>query len=173
MLYEKPNDCPGARSIAFVMGLVFFGFSMVVAYTAFYTDEKAAKILKFFSRPTSVAVGFDPNCGICLKVAKWVRRLDWFNVIQNDNALDPWNRHLAAAPALVRIDRMTAASLDQEEFVSGYGAVLVIVRRIPILMPLYPLFWLFGYFGFGDSIYDWIAVKSQWRRSCAEGVCKT
>lgn len=42
---------------------------------------------------------------------------------------------------------------------SGYAAILLVLRQLPVTWPLLPLFWMFGTVGLGTRVYKWMATN--------------
>ena len=157
-------------SIIFVMGLTTFGLAMCTSYIFFYTDEKAAKLLRALRPKSKVYAAFDKNCVVCQKFARLVRLLDWRSLVLQGSAQAPDDVRILNVPIYNRLTELHAC--DNEGVVKGFDAIVLICSRLPILLPVLPLLKLIGYLGLGDMIYKQIAENSGWRRECKAGVCQ-
>ena len=110
---------------------------------------------------------YDGNCGFCLRWVNRLRRLDragrvsWvaFQSLPEPPRGVTWNDLKRAAYLDTRPD--TGAGPLHE----GFYAFRQLSRRIPLLFPLAPLFWLPGMGRLGQPVYRWIAAN-RYRLSC-------
>lgn len=160
-------------SIALVMGLVFFGFAMMISYLVFQSDERSARLLGWFRRPPRLVGGFDSQCPLCMKVARFIQTLDWIHLIVVDDARRPTNRTLASLSYDDRTTQMAAVCTQTGQVTRGYWVFVAISRRVFAFLPFYPVLLLIGYMGWGDFIYRQLATQRMWRKNCAAGVCTT
>ena len=125
------------------------------------------------SRPSSVrrpapwVFYYDGDCGFCLRWVNRLRRLDRAGQVS-------WVafQSLPEPPRGVTWDDLKrAAYLDPHPDTGagplheGFYAFRQLSRRIPLLFPLAPLFWLPGMGRLGQPVYRWIAAN-RYRLSC-------
>lgn len=150
-------------SIVFVMGLTSFGFAMCASYFIFYTDRQAEKTLSWLRPRARVVAAFDADCGICQSFARWVKRFDWFNLITPSSAQDPANQVLKSVPLEHRLKVLQATC--GKSHVEGYDAIVAVISRLPLLIPIVPVLQTIGYLGLGDVLYARIAQNRS--RTCS------
>ncbi len=158
--------------IAFVMGLLDFGFAMIICYFLFHSEETSRKILGYFQRRSPLHVAFDSGCLVCMKFARCVKFFDWNGLIVIDSALDSKHPKLKEVSLSRLRQSMHAIDQDSESLATGYESIYQIAIRLPILLPIVPIFKLFNYLNTGERIYSWVSEKSSWRQGCREGVCQ-
>jgi predicted DCC family thiol-disulfide oxidoreductase YuxK len=116
------------------------------------TDKGAA--------PRRWAFYYDGDCGFCIRVVRWLARLDWLRQVT-------WTAYqsLEQLPqGLSREDLDRAAYLEdtrrQRRF-RGFYAFRRLTLRLPPLLPLAPLFWFPGVDLVGRAVYRWVAANRQ------------
>ncbi|MEO7164972.1 MAG: hypothetical protein ABI041_18780 [Bdellovibrionia bacterium] len=118
--------------IAFVMGLMDFGFAMSVMYLLFLTEDRASIIINYW-QPKSVLFVHCPTIGSKLAL-KLVKLFDFSDRI---NTLDQ------------NIERCPSAC-SEERFFFGIEIGIEITKRIPILLPLVPILMILKITDFGS-----------------------
>lgn len=103
---------------------------------------------------------YDNRCPICLRTKAVLERIDWgkqlaFVGIRNKEIVNSYT-NLDEAKALQRM-----ASLNNNEIVYGFASVFRIVRTLPLLWIFVPLFFILHWTGFGERVYDEIALKRK------------
>ncbi len=110
---------------------------------------------------------YDGGCGFCLRWVKWLRRMDRAGRVS-------WVafQSLPEPPrGLAWDDLQRAAYLDTHPdtavgpLYEGFYAFRQLTRRVPLLFPLTPLFWLPGMEWLGTRVYRWVAAN-RYRPAC-------
>lgn len=88
-----------------------------------------------------------------------MKRLDWLDLLEFVSFRDPEviARHgLDAA----RLERRMQARLSRNGTIrEGFEAVLLVVKRIPMLWPVLPALVLAKWTGVGRAAYDWVSAR--------------
>lgn len=116
---------------------------------------------------------FDGECPLCLKSVHILRRLDWFNRLDFQNARD-WDQIPVNDANLVQerlIEEMHVLRPDRQKAYAGFRAFRWIAGRLPLLWCLYPLLFLPGIPTIGQRIYLWIAKNRFHLVPCHNGIC--
>lgn len=107
---------------------------------------------------------YDGDCGLCVRTARWLSRIDFFSRIS-------WTPYqsLAEPP-----EGLTWADLDSAAYLvpgagrlhRGYYAFRMLTLKLLPLMPLAPVLWFPGISRLGTRVYRWIAASRYHASGC-------
>lgn len=128
--------------ISFAMGLFTFGLVMLSAYPIFFYDRWSRKVLDWLIPSTSVCFAAGQPGKMSRYFAYAVTWLDWLGLVDraaevpdgcsNRSAISAWPKH------------------DNTQVVHGYDAIVLVVGRLPLFVPLIPLLKFISYLGLAD-----------------------
>ena len=130
--------------------------------------------------PAKTVVVFDGLCALCQQSVKTIRRLDWLHAFeyQDAQAWDEVNRRFPQLDRDAILGEIHVVTPDGGLY-AGYGGMRRIIKRLPLVMWLYPLLFLPGITWVGPKAYRWIADhRYQFNRllgspvTCDNGYCK-
>lgn len=153
-------------SIALVMGLVTFAWSMASIYPLLVTDEEYAMADTWFRRRFGLTALYDGWCPACLRSVRWLSRCDLLSLVTFVSFRDAGiveRFGLDAGRAAQRIHSIDAAGRVRE----GIDAMIALGGRTVVLWPLVLLFWL-ARLAAGQRFYDAFASR---RVILIPGVC--
>ena len=106
-----------------------------------------------------VFVFYDGWCTLCQRATATLERLDILGLLvpisfRDAGVVERFGLDPARAAA-----RLHAQAAGAPAPVEGIDAVILIATRLPPLWPVLPVFWLAGRLGFGQRLYDWLAVR--------------
>ncbi len=105
-----------------------------------------------------VFVFYDDWCSLCRRSMRTLKRLDLFRLLVPVSFRDPAvMQHFGLDPVRVVL-RLHARAGDHPP-VEGIDAVILIATRLPPIWPALPILWLAARLGFGQRIYDWLALR--------------
>lgn len=140
--------------ISFGMGLFTFGVVMCVMYTLFLTDETSRGIVHFFSLQDRLYVIANPRVRIQWLLG-WLKRLDWGGALDFPTATDVDRSSLHSRDfSLIAIDATNGVMYED------VYALWRITAKLPVLLPLLPVFGLLGYVGFAQLLYRFLFRSS-------------
>lgn len=93
-------------------------------------------------------------CPLCLRFAKYIKRLDVFNKIKQENIRNCLDQKVDLVRGLNEL-----ACTNGRRTLYGFHSIFLISKRLPILWACVPIFWLFKISGLGDLIYRELAQK--------------
>ena len=169
--WRKPLILVGCMlhlGIAFGMGLFTFGLVMCVSYICFFSEEWSERVLRWMPTQDMVLIAFDEDCRPCMRIASFVRFLDWQKRVKIDLAHHPMDPQLQELSLEKRLYRIQA--VDGGRHQEGFGAILELSRRLPLLVPILPITWILQATGLGQRLYDNLANRG-WRQACRQGQC--
>ena len=104
-------------------------------------------------------VFYDGWCSLCRRSVGTLKRLDLLGLLVPVSFRDPGIlEQFGLDPARVAA-RLHARAAGAPVPVEGIDAVILIATRLPPLWPVLPVFWLARRLGFGQRLYDWLAVR--------------
>jgi len=125
---------------------------------------------------TRLVVYIDGFCVYCRQAGRLLRALDWGQRVEvRSFRHDESYRRFGIAPEALEA-AMHAVALGPGTFrvVSGFAAVRLLLRHLPLLWPLWPAAWLLERVGWGERAYRWVA-RHRWilpdPGHCREGAC--
>ena len=106
-----------------------------------------------------VFVFYDGWCTLCQRATATLERLDILGLLvpisfRDAGVVERFGLDPARAAA-----RLHAQAAGAPAPVEGIDAVILIATRPPPLWPVLPVFWLARRLGFGQRLYDWLAVR--------------
>jgi predicted DCC family thiol-disulfide oxidoreductase YuxK len=112
-------------------------------------------------RDDAVVVIYDGDCAFCTAAARWLERRDHRRRLRLEPIADVVEAHGC---------RLQRDALEDEMHVvdpagrvhSGFRGWRRIAREVPVLRPLWLLFWLPGARLIGDPVYRWVAGHRSW-----------
>lgn len=120
-----------------------------------------------------LTVYYDGWCPVCTATAERLRRLDWLGRLSLQSMRAPGAAESAGVPA----ERLAARLHVRDErtglTLEGIWAAVELARRLPLLIPLWPLLALSGWLGVGQWAYDQIASRRTIvpAGGCEDGAC--
>jgi len=155
-------------SIAAVMGLVTFGWSMLSYYPVLISDAEYAAFAQRLGRRLSLTVLYDGCCPFCIRSIRFLERLDAFALIR---FVSFRTRELLDTPGIdpKRIEKRIHVVDAGGRISEGIDAMLQIVLRSPLLWPSLPFLFLSRLLQ-GQAAYDRIASR---RFLLMPGACDT
>jgi predicted DCC family thiol-disulfide oxidoreductase YuxK len=122
---------------------------------------------------TQALVLYDGLCPLCLKSVATLRKLDWLERLQFQNARDkdqlpPQNPPLEPTRLLEEMHLITPHG---RQVYRGFEAFRWIAWRLPLLWPLAPFLYLPGMKSLGQRGYLWVARNRFRLVPCHGGVC--
>ena len=116
---------------------------------------------------------FDGQCAFCRKGVGILRRMDWLNRIQFQDARDVPNLPACAKPLVPDqlLEEMHVVTPDRRHAYAGYRAIRWLSWRIPPLWMLAPFFYLPGTLWLGNKAYRWVARNRFKLVPCEHGLC--
>jgi len=144
-------------SIALVMGLVTFAWSMMSIYPLLVTDEEYAMADTWFRRRFRLTALYDGWCPACLRSVRWLSRCDLLSLVsftsfREDGVVERYG--VNAERAARRIHCIDATGRVRE----GIDAMIAIAGRTIVLWPLVPTFWI-ARAAAGQRLYDAFASR--------------
>lgn len=102
-----------------------------------------------------IIVFYDGHCSFCRRTAAWIRRIDILAgvTVSSFRHEESYRQYGVALPALEGEMHVVADSVIYK----GFDAVQLLARRMPLLWPFVPLFWLLAQAGLGDRLYRLLA----------------
>lgn len=144
-------------SIALVMGLVTFAWSMMSLYPLLLSDEEYTMAESWFRQRFRLTALYDGWCPVCTRSIRWLSRLDVLSLITFVSLREPGalaRYGVDAARATRRIQVVDAAGRVSE----GIDAMLAICGRVLALWPAVPLLWVARLVA-GQRPYDALASR--------------
>ena len=106
---------------------------------------------------SSLSIYIDSWCPMCVRFGAWLKRLDVFNRIKQEDI-----RHYEGELISKEKGLKVMASRDvQSRVFYGYDSIWQIVLRLPLLWLFVPLFFLLKVSRLGHLLYEELAVKRQ------------
>jgi predicted DCC family thiol-disulfide oxidoreductase YuxK len=162
------------RSYIIIWGLLFFTLSMVVLQLGTLAEIEFILWAAIFWSKTGlnnsdkIQVFYDDKCNLCDKTVRAICYLDIFSkvelkpVSENHDALE----ELGIDPAAALTDLYGACDSGRT-LASGYSFYMLLVKKLVLLWPIYPLLLAGKIFGVGNYIYSRIALKRvEWFGVC-------
>ena len=156
--------------IAFGMGLVSFGFAMVVSYSLFYTKELAKEQFLNLSFKNRLLVGIDEKCKICMKFQEFIAFFDWFKNIHFDKARKPKNPLLLDIEEKERTRTLYVYDYEKGLYFTGMKGIEVIVKNT-CLKPFALFLFFLNALGIGEHLYTKFLAQGPFRKKCSEKDC--
>jgi predicted DCC family thiol-disulfide oxidoreductase YuxK len=165
-----------ARRYVIVWGILFFSLSLFVlqlgslAYIEFLFWLALFWEKSFITGQGRFEIAYDDRCNLCDATVTFIKRVDVFRTIEllpisKSNAwLSRYNvSHDAGMKDLHGVDPSNPGSIYK-----GYTLYIELTKRMPVLIPVYPILLVGKFTGIGPFIYSWVAV----RRTRIFGVCE-
>jgi Uncharacterized protein conserved in bacteria len=100
----------------------------------------------------------DTWCPNCVRFGKIVQKLDFFDCIELKSARNLVDqKNIEARKA---IQTMIAIDKNNRVFY-GFSSIYQIIKRLPLMWVIIPIFWVFKISGFGNYFYRELAVKRR------------
>ncbi|KRT77984.1 MAG: hypothetical protein XU14_C0003G0079 [Armatimonadetes bacterium CSP1-3] len=106
-----------------------------------------------------VFIFYDGWCTLCRRSTVALKRLDLLGLLEPVSFRDPGVVERYGLDPVRAAARLHAWAAGAPAPVEGIDAVMLIATRLPPLWPFLPVFWLAGRLGFGQRLYDWLAVR--------------
>lgn len=157
------------------MGATFQGY--VAAYSVFVPWRDALDRLarRFGRRDKRPVVLYDAGCGLCIRSITWLRYWDWLERLDlrplADATHDEGGGMATAGLEPEELRRAMHVLLPDGNVESGFFAFRRLLRELPPVWPLLPVFHLPGAGLVGPRIYRWIARRRH-RRLCDAADCR-
>lgn len=158
-----------------VMGASFQGY--LAAYTVFVPWRDALERLagRFGRRERRPVVLYDADCGLCIRSITWLSYWDWLDRLEPRPQADvaSGDAGATAAPGLDfdELRRAMHVVLPDGNVERGFFAFRRLLRELPPLWPLLPVFHLPGAGFMGPRVYRWVARRRH-RRLCDTVACR-
>ena len=131
--------------IALLMGLWDFSLSMLACYFVFASNQTAARVREAMWPSDPVIVNL-PATRAGLRIGRVLRLLDWRKRIVVETAVEakPADDVPLSSPASATIRVIDPT--DSAHY-RGYHGLVVMLSRLPAMMPMVPVLYLVGYLG--------------------------
>ena len=99
---------------------------------------------------------YDAVCRFCASLARWLSRADVFQRV----TWTPYQSLEMPPPGLSWVDLERSAYLvggPKGRHIEGFHAFRMLTVRLPLLIPLAPIFWFPGMGVIGAAVYRWVA----------------
>jgi predicted DCC family thiol-disulfide oxidoreductase YuxK len=144
-------------SIALIMGLVTFAWSMLSVYPLLVPDREYHRLGAWLSRRLHLVVFYDGWCVWCRRSVRWWSALDLFGLIHYASFRDPGVAELYGLDPTRASRRIQVANADGA-IREGMDALAAIAVRSPLLWPVMPLV-VGAYLTTGHRLYDVVAAR--------------
>jgi predicted DCC family thiol-disulfide oxidoreductase YuxK len=148
--------------IAATMGLISFSTILIGLVLFTVSDDRWWAIHSYLRHLLPrLTVYIDGYCSYCRATGRWLEFFDLFGSLRVESFRhsDHYRRFGISAQALEREMHVVVSHRDAVRVYSGFTAVQVIVRNIPLLWGGWPLAWLLRQIGWGDRAYRWLAAR--------------
>lgn len=124
--------------------------------------------------PGQAVVLYDGDCPLCQRSVAILRRLDWFHTLAFQNARDTDRLPPSATPLDPKrlLEEMHVVAPDRQTARAGFRAFRWMAWRLPVTLPLAPLFYLPGVPWVGNRVYRWVAKNRLNLVPCRDGACR-
>lgn len=118
----------------------------------------------------------DGLCVYCRQAGRLIRALDWGQrvAVRSFRDDDSYRRFGISPVALEEAMHVVVLAPGTFRVTSGFPAVLLLLRHLPLLWPLWPVAWLLERLGWGERAYRWVA-RHRWilpgPGRCRQGAC--
>ena len=115
---------------------------------------------------------YDGHCGFCVRALKICGAFDWRRALRFHDA-NARETVVAMFPQVADADFENAmfAVAPDGRVTRGFFAFRRIVRALPLMWPLLPLFYFPGSGWVGPGVYAWVA-RNRRQLGCASDVCE-
>jgi predicted DCC family thiol-disulfide oxidoreductase YuxK len=167
--------------IATMMSVGNFSYVMISSYLLLFETAWTVAIVDTLGRGwrrifggSKVTVLYDGECGFCVRVARVLRGLDAFAMLQLVDFRQSGD--LAALPAtplppLTALERRIHVVGSHLGVKDGYAGMVAVALRIPALAPLGVIGSFPGAFLLGNPVYDAVAKRRQELHPRCDGTC--
>ncbi|MGH2452989.1 MAG: DCC1-like thiol-disulfide oxidoreductase family protein [bacterium] len=144
-------------SIAFIMGLITFGWSMLSYYPLFVTDREYDSLVRRVNERFRLLVFYDGWCSFCVRSIRWLRRFDILGLIRyvsfrDDGVIERYDLDPRRAESRI------LGRDEKGRVTEGIVTLIKIALRCP---PLWPTVLLLvpAYLLMGQGAYDVVADR--------------
>ena len=100
---------------------------------------------------------YDGSCAFCRAQMRWLKRLDWFGIIDFIPITEAGPLKLPPEYTREALLQAIHGVTGRGEIFSGAKAFRWVGLRVPLLVPIALLMWIPGVIGPAECIYRWIA----------------
>lgn len=114
---------------------------------------------------------YDNWCPNCTRFIKIVNKLDWFNLIDSKQLRSTQDTQQFKNLNLELAHQQMASYTNKWNY--GFVSIFLILSRLPIFWIFFPFLYIFKNTGFGQLIYNELAIKRKIiPLHCDENSCK-
>jgi predicted DCC family thiol-disulfide oxidoreductase YuxK len=142
---------------AFLMGLIYFSFVMMMGHMSFVRPEWLTRLGEAWKRKTgAMEMIYDGRCGFCVRSMAWFLAFDGLGQI----GIRDFRTNPSPVVGDALVEKALYLVLPDGRALPGFEAYRYVVLRVPGLWWLIPLFYLPVLSRlFGHPIYTWIAAN--------------
>ena len=156
---------------AFLMGLFYFSFAMIMGHMSFLRLEWLARLgLAWKRRMGDMEMIYDGRCGFCVRSMAWFLAFDGLGQIKvRDFRTDP-----SPAVSDAQMEKALYLVLPDGRALPGFEAYRYVVPRVPGLWWQIPFFYIPVLSRLvGHPIYNWVAAHRSWLSSWRIGAARS